>query len=84
MPEIFKPAAKHGCVIERTPPYYPELQPIEYVWGHMKNAYRARYDDAGGVKGFLESFFGAMLEAGLLSVVRHCDDAARRPAQRPR
>lgn len=30
-------AAKHGHTILRTPPYHPELQPIETCWGIVKN-----------------------------------------------
>jgi transposase len=30
-------AAKHGHDILRTPPYHPELQPIEICWGIVKN-----------------------------------------------
>ena len=29
-------AAKFGCEILRTPPYHPELQPIENIWGITK------------------------------------------------
>jgi len=30
-------AKKHGHEILRTPPYQPELQPIELCWGIVKN-----------------------------------------------
>ncbi len=30
-------AARHGHEILRTPPYHPELQPIEICWGVVKN-----------------------------------------------
>ena len=30
-PEIFKIARDHGNVVERTPPYHPELHPIELI-----------------------------------------------------
>lgn len=30
-------AAEHGHEILRTPPYHPELQPIETCWGVVKN-----------------------------------------------
>jgi transposase len=32
-----KLAAKHGILILRTPPYHPELQPIETCWAVVKN-----------------------------------------------
>ncbi|MEN8123408.1 MAG: transposase [Bacteroidota bacterium] len=35
--EIDKIAEKHGHEIIRTPPYHPELQPIETCWGIVKN-----------------------------------------------
>ena len=38
VPEIFKKALDCGCVVERTPPYVPEVQPIELVWNTMKTS----------------------------------------------
>jgi len=35
--EIDEIARKHGHKILRTPPYHPELQPIEVCWGVVKN-----------------------------------------------
>jgi len=35
--EIDEIAKKHGHEILRTPPYHPELQPIELCWGIVKN-----------------------------------------------
>ena len=35
--EIDEVAEKHGHKILRTPPYHPELQPIEICWGVVKN-----------------------------------------------
>ena len=35
--EIDEIAEKHGHKILRTPPYHPELQPIEICWGVVKN-----------------------------------------------
>lgn len=35
--EIDKIAEKHGHEVIRTPPYHPELQPIEICWGIVKN-----------------------------------------------
>jgi len=32
-----KLAAEHGILILRTPPYHPELQPIETCWAVVKN-----------------------------------------------
>ncbi len=37
-------AAAHGHKVVRTPPYHPELQPIETCWGVVKN-YMARHCD---------------------------------------
>ena len=30
-------ACEHGHEVIRTPPYHPELQPIEICWGVLKN-----------------------------------------------
>lgn len=35
--EIDRIAAEHGHEVLRTPPYHPELQPIETCWGVVKN-----------------------------------------------
>jgi len=35
--EVDEIASKHGHEIIRTPPYHPELQPIEVCWGVVKN-----------------------------------------------
>ncbi|RLN97448.1 hypothetical protein BBJ28_00025575 [Nothophytophthora sp. Chile5] len=35
--EAQKTATKHGHLLYFTPPYHPELQPIELVWGLIKN-----------------------------------------------
>ena len=80
VPEIFKVAAQHGNVVERTPPYRPELQPIEYLWAHMKRSYATRYDGAG-VAAFLESFFQSISEQELLRTARHADEAAVRMSE---
>ena len=37
-------ATAHGHQVLRTPPYHPELQPIETCWGVVKN-YMARHCD---------------------------------------
>ena len=57
VPEIFKKATEHGCVVERTPPYVPEPQPIELVRNCLKTAYNTRYDNSTPVSGFLVDFF---------------------------
>lgn len=35
--EVDEMAKKQGHKILRTPPYHPELQPIELCWGIVKN-----------------------------------------------
>jgi transposase len=42
--EVDEIAKKHGHEILRTPPYHPELQPIELCWGIVKN-YVAKHCD---------------------------------------
>ena len=43
-PEIFKIAREFGNIVERTPPYHPELQPIELIWSRLKAEYSRRYE----------------------------------------
>ncbi len=52
-------ACKHGHSILRTPPYHPELQPIETCWAIVKN-HVAKYNDCTmkKVKILLEEGFG--------------------------
>ncbi len=54
-------ARKHGHEIVRTPPYHPELQPIEMCWGVVKN-YIARNCD------FTLSNLMSQLEEGFTKV----------------
>ena len=37
-------ARQHGHEVVRTPPYHPELQPIETCWGILKNEVARHYD----------------------------------------
>ena len=55
-PEIFKIAEGRGRVVERTPPYRPEIQPVEYARRWLESSYDARRDNNGEVPGFLEAF----------------------------
>ena len=79
-PEIFKIAREYGNVVERTPPYHPELQPIELVWSHMKANYSRRYDDCS-VAPFLGTFFRDVPESELVATVCHTDKVAARMAE---
>ena len=80
VPGIFKKAREYGCVVERTPPYVPEVQPVELVWNSMKTAYNTRYDNEPTVADFLREFFDSFPEERLLASVRHAEDAARKLA----
>ena len=59
--EIDEIAKKQGHEILRTPPYHPELQPIELCWGIVKN-YMARNCD------FTLSNLKTELESGFMQV----------------
>ena len=48
VPEIFKIARQYNNAVERTPPYRPEVQPIEFIWAHGKTAYATRYEGGQG------------------------------------
>ena len=36
VPEIFKLANQYGDTAERTPPYRPEVRPVEFLWARLK------------------------------------------------
>lgn len=38
--ELEKLAADCGCVIKYIPPYFPECDPVEYVWSRVKPAFK--------------------------------------------
>lgn len=59
--QIDKIAEKHGHSILRTPPYHPELQPIETCWAIVKN-HIARHND------FTMKTVRILLEEGFLKV----------------
>lgn len=59
--QIDKIAEKHGHSVLRTPPYHPELQPIETCWAIVKN-HIARHND------FTMKTVRILLEEGFLKV----------------
>ena len=75
VPEIFKIARQHGNTVERTPPYHPEVQPMEFLWAQLKGGYGQRYESTG-VKEYVEAFFDGFCQSELSRVVSHCDRAA--------
>ena len=74
-PEIFKIAADYGNVVERTPPYHPEVQPMEYIWSRIKGGYGTRYGPVG-IMEFVRSFCEEISELDLTKIVDHCDQIA--------
>lgn len=59
--EVNEIAKRHGHEIVRTPPYHPELQPIEICWGIVKNHISRNCD-------FTLSNLGHQLEEGFTMV----------------
>ena len=76
-PEIPKVARRFENAVERTPPYHPELQPIEYSRAHGKAEYATRYE-GDKVDEFMQRFFDCVPESELLKTVSHCDKVAAR------
>ena len=68
-------ADKHGHSILRTPPYHPELQPIETCWAVVKN-HVARYNDCTMKKVY------SLLDEGFEKVtVRTCQKLIKKVAK---
>ena len=63
-PGIFKVAANYGDVVERAPPYRPEVQPAEFDWARLNVGYGPRYGSVG-VLGYIETFCDGIGEADL-------------------
>lgn len=72
-------ANKKGHEILRTPPYHPELQPIETCWGILKNEIARNCDfTMDNLIKQLESAFGKINDrtcAGLIRKTREVEDA---------
>ncbi len=72
-------ANKKGHEVLRTPPYHPELQPIETCWGIVKNEIARNCDfTMNNLIGQLESAFdkvSAKTCAGLIRKIREVEDA---------
>ena len=71
-------ANKEGHEVLRTPPYHPELQPIETCWGIVKNEIARNCDfTMNNLIGQLESAFdkvSAKTCAGLIRKIREVED----------
>jgi transposase/ribosomal protein L19E len=71
-------AAKHGHELLRTPPYHPELQPIETCWGVMKNHVARTCDfTMANLVSQLEDAFSSVTAktcSGLIKKVRKIED----------
>ena len=72
-------ARKQGHEVLRTPPYHPELQPIETCWGVVKNEIARNCDfTMGNLISQLESAFKKVTAktcAGLIGKIRDVEDA---------
>jgi transposase len=71
-------AAEHGHEILRTPPYHPELQPIETCWAVLKNQIARTCDfTMANLVAQLENAFGSVTAKtckGLINKVRMVED----------
>jgi transposase len=71
-------AAEHGHEILRTPPYHPELQPIETCWAVVKNQIARTCDfTMANLVAQLEEAFGSVTAktcSGLIKKVRMVED----------
>lgn len=71
-------AAKHGHELLRTPPYHPELQPIETCWGVVKNQVARTCDfTMANLVSQLEDAFSSVTAktcSGLIKKVRKIED----------
>ena len=63
--ENFLKSRKNGRLVERTPPYIPEIRPIELARNCLKTAYNTRYDNSAHVSDFLIEFPSRSPKAGL-------------------
>ena len=76
-PEISEIAREFGNIAERTPPYHPELQPIELIWSHLKADYSRRYENCRVVE-FLGVSPRELPESELVATVDHADKISAR------
>jgi len=71
-------AAEHGHEILRTPPYHPELQPIETCWAVVKNHIARNCDfTMANLVAQLEDGFNAVTAdtcSGLIKIIREVED----------
>ena len=76
-PEIFKLARELGNIAERTPPYRPELQPIELIRSHLKGDHSRIYAGCRVVQ-FLGAFSRGLPGSELVATVEHDDKISDR------
>jgi transposase len=71
-------AEERGHEVLRTPPYHPELQPIETCWGVVKNQIARRCDfTMANLVAQLENAFSSVTAqtcSGLIKKVRKVED----------
>ena len=72
---IFKIPKLCRNTVGRTPPYSPEVQPMEIVWARTKGRYGARYE-VGGVREYIAAFTNSVEEEDLYRIVAHFDRSA--------
>jgi hypothetical protein len=77
-------AGRYGFRVEFTPPYWPQLQPVELFWSNLKFDWRAMYDakDRKDVTGFIRKFALAVSTADLKGWCEKTEKYARAVRER--
>ena len=72
---IFNIASAHGNVVERTPPYRPEVHPMEFIWAMTKGWCATRYE-AFVFMEYAQRFRDELIGDDMTKIVDHCDKVA--------
>ena len=79
-PGISKIVAARGVIVERAPPYQPDVHPAEYIWSAIKGGYGTRRGDVGGVE-YVRRFCVGVSELALSNIAGRCDKVAASMAE---
>jgi transposase len=79
-PEVKKAISDAGVIIEYQPPYSPDLNPIEYLFGSIKNRIRERsLADGDLIQGDLKSYL--LMQVRIMSMDKRVSRGHFRKAQ---